>query len=232
MQSGRKTHHISVDFYRFDRNTVKKNGRAYFVCSHPGCKATVIANYSSRENKNNEEPIIDNSLIPPPSSHVLPDGNVHPYEIGLRLKEKCKSNIKTAIETNPLKSVGSIYEEEFQRIKIALDPVEREEFVSTMPTARQMERSMYLWRGKVLPANPPTQRDIDTTSRFVLDSSGNSIIVGDWQGEDENCRILLLSSQEMIEFLQRRHRENTEVVSRLGIDATFKVSPGNYHQVF
>ena len=229
--SGRKTHHISVDFYRFDRNTVKNNGRAYFLCSHPGCKATVIAKYSSRENKNNEEPVIENDSIPPPSSHTLSDGTVHPFEIGLRLKEKCKANIKTEIENNPLKSVGTIYEEEFQRIKVALDPIEREEFVSAMPMARQLERSMYLWRGRVLPANPPTQRDIDTTSQFTLDSSGTSIIVGDWQGEDENCRILLLSSQEIIEFLRRRHRENTETVSRLGIDATFKVSPGNYHQV-
>ena len=39
LQSGRITHHISADFFRFDRNTVKKNGRAYFLCSHPVCES-------------------------------------------------------------------------------------------------------------------------------------------------------------------------------------------------
>ena len=29
LQSGRRTHHISVDFYRCDKNTIKNNGWAY-----------------------------------------------------------------------------------------------------------------------------------------------------------------------------------------------------------
>ena len=37
LQSGRRTHHISVDFYRFDRNTIKNYAQAYFLCSYPGC---------------------------------------------------------------------------------------------------------------------------------------------------------------------------------------------------
>ena len=86
--------------------------------------------------------------IPPANSHYLPNGTVHPIQIGIRLKETVRSNIKREIELNPLKPVGTIYEEEYQKVKDSLDSHDREELISVMPTARQMERCMYRWRAK------------------------------------------------------------------------------------
>ena len=90
-----------------------------------------------------EKPIIEMDSIPSKASHIVADGTLHPIQIGQRLKEKCRQNIKAAIEGDPLKPVGSVYEEEFQKVKDALDEHDREELVSIMPTAKQMERCMY-----------------------------------------------------------------------------------------
>ena len=38
MSTGRTTHHFLHDFYRFDRNKVKTNGKAFFQCSVRGCR--------------------------------------------------------------------------------------------------------------------------------------------------------------------------------------------------
>ena len=65
LSTGRITHHFAVD-----RNTVKLNGRSSFACHYPGCKARLSATYSSRANKNLEEPMLDHSTIP--SSDALP----------------------------------------------------------------------------------------------------------------------------------------------------------------
>ena len=39
LSTGRITHHFLDEFFRFDRNKVKPNGRAYFQCSVRGCSA-------------------------------------------------------------------------------------------------------------------------------------------------------------------------------------------------
>ena len=38
MSTGRITHHFLHDFYRYDRNKVKTNGKAFFQCSVRGCR--------------------------------------------------------------------------------------------------------------------------------------------------------------------------------------------------
>ena len=39
LSTGRVTHHFLNHFYRFDRNKVRANGRAFFQCSVRGCTA-------------------------------------------------------------------------------------------------------------------------------------------------------------------------------------------------
>ena len=39
LSTGRVTHHFLDHFYRYDRNKVRANGRAFFRCSVRGCTA-------------------------------------------------------------------------------------------------------------------------------------------------------------------------------------------------
>ena len=129
LETGRVTHHVYVDFYRFDRNTVKVNGRAYFLCNYPGCGARLVAVYSSRENKNNEEPVVEDQSLPPVSAHKV-NGVHHPIQLGLRMVEKCRTNIKEAIKDDPLRPVMEVYEEQYSLIKESIESSERDEFVN------------------------------------------------------------------------------------------------------
>ena len=57
-----------------------------------------------------------------------------------------------------------------------------------------------------------------------MDRDGNSIVMGDYSYPGtENGRILVLSGQNIINWLGGRHREGLQTISRIGIDATFKV---------
>ena len=58
-----------------------------------------------------------------------------------------------------------------------------------------------------------------------MDRDGNSIVVGDYSYPmTENGRILVLSGQKILDWLGGRHREGLQTVSRIGVDATFKVN--------
>ena len=57
-----------------------------------------------------------------------------------------------------------------------------------------------------------------------MDRDGNSIVMGDYSYPmTENGRILVLSGQKILDWLGGRHREGLQTVSRIGVDATFKV---------
>ena len=61
-------------------------------------------------------------------------------------------------------------------------------------------------------------------SRLCLDSEGNTLVVGDWQYPgDPNGRCLLFSSHQILQWLGERHQAGLRTVSRIGVDATFKV---------
>ena len=88
--------------------------------------------------------------------------------------------------------------------------------------------------------------------RFTRDARGESIVMGDYQFPDEpNGRVVLFgrfctftfslllsnytnssfSSPWVVNWIRQRAEEGLSTISRIGIDATFKVSPGNWAQV-
>ena len=96
------------------------------------------------------------------------------------------------------------------------------------------------WRREHSPTTPNTQEEIDVDNRFTslphclesklncsrlcLDSEGNTLVVGDWQYPgDPNGRCLLFSSHQILQWLGERHQAGLRTVSRIGVDATFKV---------
>ena len=53
----------------------------------------------------------------------MPDGTVHPIQIGLRMVEEFRMRAKENIEADPLRAVAKVYEEELTRIKEQLGKV-------------------------------------------------------------------------------------------------------------
>ena len=60
---------------------MKLNGRAYFDCSFPGCRAGLEADYTDKESSNSEEPVPDLATLDPPEAHVGRDGLQHPVQV-------------------------------------------------------------------------------------------------------------------------------------------------------
>jgi hypothetical protein len=60
--------------------------------------------------------------------------------------------------------------------------------------------------------------------RYFIDYKDNPLVVGDYQYPGEpNGRILVISSVDILEWLGQRQRDGLSTISRLAIDATFKV---------
>ena len=83
-------------------------------------------------------------------------------------------------------------------------------------------KAQYRWRSRVIPPSPATCREIDLNMRFTS-INGVSTAVWNFQGEDDNYRIIVLSHPSLVELIGS--------VSRLGIDATFKSAPNNFYQL-
>ena len=49
--------------------------------------------------------------------HRMPDGTVHPIQVGLRMVEEFRTRVRENIEADPLRAVAIAYEEELTRIK-------------------------------------------------------------------------------------------------------------------
>ena len=84
---------------------------------------------------------------------------------------------------------------------------------------------MYRWRREVIPRNPDNQIQIDVNCDFVNLDTGETIIKGDDVGVNDNDRILLMSTERIMNAAA--HSASS------GFDCTFVVAPGpNYSQVF
>ena len=115
--------------------------------------------------------------------HRMPDGTVHPIQVGLRMVEEFRTRVRENIEADPLRAVAIAYEEELTRIKEQLgEGGDLEEFTALCPTLSAMEPSMYRyliifamfmtmticsWRSCCIPPTPPTQIEIDLDTRYV-----------------------------------------------------------------
>jgi len=123
--SGRETHHLQVNVYRFDRRRLKPSGAGYFYCSEKGCKASIKATYVDTE---------------PSDFEVLCGHHNHPPDVTMQYVNFCKMNIKRAIEADPMQPVLKIYEEEFKKILDVIrdtgDITTLEDFPRSMSTAR------------------------------------------------------------------------------------------------
>ena len=105
------------------------------------------ASYSSKELSNDEVPVPDMASLPSESHHRMPDGTIHPVQVGLRMVESFRFRCRESVEANPLRPVAMVYEEELSKIKSQLaDPESQndmEDFVSLCPTLLAMSASLY-----------------------------------------------------------------------------------------
>ena len=104
----------------------------------------MAASYTCKEQCNDEEPVPDLASLPTEQSHRMPDGTVHPIQVGLRMVEEFRMRVRENIEADPLRPVAIAYEEELTRIKEQLgEGGDLEEFTALCPTLSAMEPSMY-----------------------------------------------------------------------------------------
>ena len=75
----------------------------------------MAASYTCKEQCNDEEPVPDLASLPTEQGHRMPDGTVHPIQVGLRMVEEFRKRVKENIEANPLRAVTIVYEEELTR---------------------------------------------------------------------------------------------------------------------
>ena len=93
--------------------------------------------------------------------HRMPDGTVHPIQVGLRMVEEFRKRVKENIEANPLRAVTIVYEEELTRIKEQLgEGGDLEEFTALCPTLSACTLCRYLVIFAIFLFIPPN------TSRF------------------------------------------------------------------
>ena len=102
----------------------------------------MAATYTSKEQCNNERPVAALGILPPEQGHSVPDGTVHPFQIGLRMVEEFRMRVKENIDADPLRAVAKVYEEELTRIKEHLGEG-RDEFTAACPTLLALSPSMY-----------------------------------------------------------------------------------------
>ena len=103
----------------------------------------MAASYTRKELCNVEEPIPDLSTLPSEDGHRMPDGSIHPIQVGLRMVEEFRLRCKEAVEEDPLRAVAVVYEEELTKIKIQLDEGNLEEFIALCPTLSALCPSLY-----------------------------------------------------------------------------------------
>ena len=61
----------------------------------------MAATYTSKERCNDEWPVVDLGTLPTEQGHRMPDGTVHPIQIGLRMVEEFRMRVKENIERAP-----------------------------------------------------------------------------------------------------------------------------------
>ena len=101
------------------------------------------ASYTSKEVSNEEEPVLDMLSLPTEESHRMPDGTIHPIQVGLRMVEEFRSRCKESVEADPLQPVAVVYEAELTRIKNDLEGNDLEEFTALCPTLQTLSPSLY-----------------------------------------------------------------------------------------
>ena len=143
--NGKIYHHFSNNLYKFDRVKVSLKGRGYFTCSVQRCKAYLKADYTSKEAVDQEEPLIDQSTVPPFSSHILENGRVHPVQAGLRLVEEARRRMRSKVVENVARPVPEIYKEVHQEILAVCEEEDREELAALFPSLKSMESRLYRW---------------------------------------------------------------------------------------
>ena len=80
----------------------------------------MAATYTSKERCNDERPVADLGTLPTEQGHRMPDGTVHPIQIGLRMVEEFRMRVKENIKADPLRAVAKVYEEELGKLQFVV----------------------------------------------------------------------------------------------------------------
>ena len=130
----------------------------------------MAASYTFKEQCNDEEPVPDLASLPTEQGHRMPDGTVHPIQVGLRMVEEFRTRVREKIEADPLRAVAIAYEEELTRIKEQLgEGGDLEEFTALCPTLSACTLYRYLVIFAIflfIPPTPATQIEIDLDTRY------------------------------------------------------------------
>ena len=80
-----------------------------------------------------------------------------------------------------------------------------------------MRPTIYAWKRERIPVNPSSMQEIDTDNAFCKMDSGESIVKGDVNvNDDPNRRVLVMSTDKIIRELAAKARSGV-------MDGTFKV---------
>ena len=58
----------------------------------------MAASYTCKEQCNDEEPVPDLASLPTEQGHRMPDGTVHPIQVGLRMVEEFRTRVREGFE--------------------------------------------------------------------------------------------------------------------------------------
>ena len=97
------------------------------------------------------------------------------------------------------------------------------------------------WRGEAIPPTPGTQEEINLDTRYLHMSTkhfaifprfSRDLVRGEYQYPGEpNGRVIVLGSRWLMGWLEEREGGGLVTITRIGIDGTFKITPGNYNQL-
>ena len=194
--------------------------KARFECSsckivgkYVGAQAILI----SRDTDGNEKYELTN--WPKLSDHACTVSSVY------HLKPKFMSALYAQVEANPSKSVGKIYSEEREKIieENNLTSVQKDQFFALIPTQRNVQANLNLFKKEFVPHEPKCQDDFNPwTDWFNLPGNSESITKADLK--IGNSRILFFATDYMLKVFAR--------AKTVSVDGTFKMAPTFWKQLF
>ena len=141
------------------------------------------------------------------------------------LKPLFMNALYAQVEANPEKSVGKIYTEEREKIirDHDLSSVQKDQFFALIPTQRNVQSNLNLFKKEFVPHQPNSQDDFNPwTDWFKL--PGNDEIITKADLKVGSSRIIFFATDYMLKVFAR--------AAAISGDGTFKMAPKHWKQLF
>ena len=189
--------------YRTDKVTGKKSFRCAFYNTQ-GCTASFKASKC------------DSSFT---EHHFTKDSFSHSHEKNTEedIMEIAKMELKKHVKGAPFdQRLKDLYYQFVLEYEKTLSGGSRQTFLDHFPVYNKMKKTLYRWRGEVLPLTPHFQVDLDIENPVFYNDDGEHLVIGD-DTDEHGKRVITFGTPS--EF--HRFAETT----RLNIDCTYKSAP-------